>query len=69
VEVRGYVELRTTFSDENTTRTIIVKYFVVNASFPYDLLLGRPSFYRLGAVASTTHMNINSVILQDQDKI
>ena len=40
VEVRGYVELRTTFSDESATRTITIKYIVVNASSAYNLLLG-----------------------------
>jgi len=40
VNVRGYVELRTTFSDENAARTITVKYIVVNASSAYNLLLG-----------------------------
>jgi len=58
VEVRGYLELGTTFSDENTTKTITVKYIVANASFAYNLLLGRPSLNRLGAVASTTHMKM-----------
>ena len=55
MEVQGYVELRTTFADESAARMITIKYIVVNASFPYDLLLGRPSLNKLGAVASTTH--------------
>ena len=58
MEVRGYVELRTTFSDESTARSITIKYIVVNASSAYNLLLGRPSLNRLGAVASTTHMKM-----------
>ena len=56
VEVQGYVESMTTFSNENTARTIIVKYIVINASSAYNRLLGRPFLNRLGAVASTTHM-------------
>jgi len=40
VEIRGYVELRTTFSEDITTRTITIRYIVVNASFAYNLLLG-----------------------------
>jgi len=47
-----------TFSDESTTRTITIKYIVVNASFAYNLLLGQPSLNRLGAVASTAHMKM-----------
>jgi len=58
VEVQGYVALRTTFLDENTTRIITIRYIVVNMPFAYNLLLGRPSLNRLGAVASTTHMRM-----------
>jgi len=48
----------TTFSEESVTRTIIIRYIVVNVSFAYNLLLGRPSLNRLGAVALTAHMKI-----------
>ena len=58
VEVRGYVELRTTFFDESAAMTITIKYIVVNASSAYNLLLGRLSLNRLGAVASTTNMKL-----------
>jgi len=57
-EVRGYLELRTTFFDDSASRTITVKYIVVNTSSVYNLLLGRPSLNRLGAMASTTHMKM-----------
>jgi len=40
VEVRGYIELRTTFSDGTSAKTIDVRYIVVNASSAYNLLLG-----------------------------
>jgi len=43
VEVRGYVELRTTFFDGTLARTIMVKYVLVNTSSSYNLLVGRPS--------------------------
>ena len=58
VEVRGYVNLRTTFSDEHAARTIIIKYIVVNAPSSYNMLLGRPSLNMLGAVVSTTHLKM-----------
>jgi len=58
VEVRGYVELRTTFFDEIAARMITIRYIVVNASSTYNLLLGRPSMNRLGAVASTVHIKM-----------
>jgi len=55
VEVRGYVELRTTFSNDIAARTITIGYIVVNASSTYNLLLRRPCLNKLDAVASTTH--------------
>jgi len=58
VEVLGYDELRTTFSNGIATRTIPIRYIVVNVSSAYNLLLGRPSLNRLGVMASTTHMKM-----------
>ena len=40
MEVRGYIELRTTFSDGTSTKKVTVRYIVVNASSAYNLLLG-----------------------------
>jgi len=48
VEVRGYAELRTTFSDEDAG-TIMVKYIVVNTPSAYNFLLGLLSL-RCGAL-------------------
>ena len=56
--MRGYVELRMTFSDENASRIITVEYIVINTPFAYNLLLGRPFLNRLGAVASIAHMKM-----------
>ena len=58
VEVQGYIELRTTFSNGTLARTITIRYIVVNASSTYNLLLRRPSLKRLGVIASTTHMKM-----------
>ena len=58
VEVQGYIDLRTTFSDEEVTRTIVIRYVVVNTPSAYNLLLGRSSLNRLGAVASMKHMKM-----------
>ena len=57
VEVRGYLELRTTFTDGTVSRTESIRYLVVNASSAYNML-GRPTLNRLGAVASTRHMKM-----------
>jgi len=58
VEVRGYIELRTTFTDGLASRTEKIGYLVVNASSAYNILLGRPTLNRTGVVPSTRHMKV-----------
>jgi len=58
VEVRGYLELRTTFTDGTASRTESIRYLVVNANSAYNILLGRPALNRLRAVASKRHMKL-----------
>ena len=66
VEVRGYLELRTTFTDGEASRTESIRYLVVNANFAYNILLGRPALNRLNAVSSTRHMKMNLPDLSGQ---
>jgi len=58
VEVRGHLELRTTFIDGDASRIVNIRYIVVNAPSAYNILLGRPSLNRTRAVASTRHMKM-----------
>ena len=58
VEVRGYIELRTTFTDGLASRTEKIRYLVVNAPSAYNILLGRPTLNKTGAVPSTRHMKV-----------
>ena len=58
MEVRGYIELRTTFTDEAASRTEKIKYLVVNSPSAYNILLGRPTLNRIGVVPSTRHMKV-----------
>jgi len=58
VEVRRYLELRTTFTDGAASRIKSIRYLLVNASSAYNMLLGRPTLNRLGAVPSTRHMKM-----------
>ena len=58
VEVRGYLELRTTFTDGAASRSESIQYLVVNANSAYNILLGRPTLNRPRAVASTRHMKM-----------
>jgi len=58
VEVRGHLELRTTFTNGVASRTENIRYLVVNAPSAYNILLGRPALNRLRAVASIRHMKM-----------
>jgi len=58
VEVRGYIELRTTFKDGLASRTEKIRYLVVNAPSAYNILVGRPTLNRIEAVPSTRHMKV-----------
>jgi len=66
VEVRGYLKLRTTFTDGTVSRTESIRYLVVNANSAYNILLGRPVLNRLKAVASTRHMKMKLPDLSDR---
>ncbi|XP_068504031.1 uncharacterized protein [Phaseolus vulgaris] len=58
VQVRGHIELRTTFTDGTTSRTTSIRYLAVNAPSAYNILLGRPALNRIRVVASTRHMKM-----------
>ena len=58
VEVRGYIELRTTFTNGLASRTEKIRYLVVNAPSAYNILLRRPTLNKTGAVPSTRHMKV-----------
>ena len=76
VEVRGNLELRTTFTDGTASRTESIRYLVVNANSAYNILLGKPALNRLRAVPSTRHMKMKLpdlsgkviVIMSDQEE-
>ncbi|RZC11950.1 hypothetical protein D0Y65_011948 [Glycine soja] len=51
-----YVHLLTTFLDEKRSKSIRIKYFLVNALTSYNILLGRLSLNELGAIVSTLHL-------------
>jgi len=58
VEVHGYVELSTTFTNNLSSRTTNIRYLVTDAPSAYNILLGRPTLNRLGTVPSTRHMKV-----------
>ena len=58
MEVRGHLELRTTFTDGTASRTENIRYLVVNAPSAYNILLGKPTLNRLRVVSLTRHMKM-----------
>ncbi|XP_068473985.1 uncharacterized protein [Phaseolus vulgaris] len=58
VEVRRYLELGTTFTNGTASRTESIRYLVVKVFSAYNMLLGRPTLNRLGAIPSTRHMKM-----------
>jgi len=56
VGTEGYIELYTTFDEGKTSKTIKIRYLVIDANTSYNILLGRPSINRLGAIMSTLHL-------------
>jgi len=64
VDTKGYINLFTTFGDDSLSKTINVRYLLVNANTSYSILLGRPSINWLKVIISTPHlaMKFHSVI-------
>ncbi|XP_068504415.1 uncharacterized protein [Phaseolus vulgaris] len=58
VEVHGYIELSTTFTDSLSSCTTNIRHLVIDAPSAYNILLGRPALNRLEAVPSTRHMKV-----------
>jgi len=53
VHVRGYITLRNVFGSGKQAKAIKIRYLVINAPNFYNIVIGRPSFNRLGALLST----------------
>ena len=56
VDTKGYIDLFTTFGDDSLSKTINVRYLLVNANTSYNILLERPSINRLKAIVFTPHL-------------
>jgi len=56
VSTHGYIDLDTVFHDGTQTKTIPIRFLVVDAPTSYNVLLGRPSLNTLGVVVSTPHL-------------
>ncbi|XP_027927601.1 uncharacterized protein LOC114184491 [Vigna unguiculata] len=56
VSTRDYIDLHSIFRDGTQTKTIPIRFLIVDAPTSYHVLLGRPSLNTLGAVVSTPHL-------------
>jgi hypothetical protein len=64
VTVRGYVELETIFGIEEATKRVTIKYLLVNSASSCNMIIGRPTLNRLGAIVSTPHLVMKFPISQ-----
>lgn len=51
----GYIHLLTTLEDEKESKSIMIKYLLVDTHTSYNILIGRPSLNELDAINSTPH--------------
>ncbi|XP_057426237.1 uncharacterized protein LOC130719638 [Lotus japonicus] len=58
VFVRGYVELSTVFGEGKNEKAFAIKFLVVQCTSPYNVLIGRPSLNKMGAIISTRHLTV-----------
>jgi len=65
VSTHGYIDLHTVFRDGAQTKTIPIRFLVVDAPTSYNVLLGRPSLNTLGVVVSTPHLAMKFPSLSD----
>jgi len=56
VDTKGYIDLQTMFGRGSVTKTIKIRYLVVDACTSYNALLGRSSLNNLGVIMSTLHL-------------
>jgi len=56
VSTRGYIDLHTVFRERTQTKTIPIRFLIVDAPTSYNVLLGCPSLNTLDAVVSTPHL-------------
>jgi len=56
VETKGYIELYTTFSLNKASKTLRIRYLVIEANTSYNILLGWSSLNKLGAIVSNLHL-------------
>ena len=58
VGTRGYIKLYTTFGEGKMSKTIKIRYLVIDVNTSYNILLGQPSINRFGAIVFIPHLTM-----------
>lgn len=59
MEIKGYVDLMTTFGEGEHADSINIRYLVTDPEFQaYNIIIGRPTFQELGGVFSVAHLTL-----------
>jgi hypothetical protein len=58
VQPVGSIELLVTVGDHPTTKTIMVKFLLIDRPSAYNAILGRTALNDLNAITSTSHLKI-----------
>ncbi|RDX94357.1 hypothetical protein CR513_23277, partial [Mucuna pruriens] len=61
VMIKGIIELETTFGERSHTCTIPILYTMVDVDASYNIIIGRPTLNKLGAVVSTLHVYVSRI--------
>ncbi|RDX86453.1 hypothetical protein CR513_32209, partial [Mucuna pruriens] len=56
VEIRGAIDLRTTFGAGLDVKIVLLRFTVINAQASYNIILGQPTLNQLLAIVSTLHL-------------
>jgi len=56
VGIWGYIDLYTTFGEGKASKTIKIRYLVIDTNTSYNIFLDRQSINRLRAIVSTPHL-------------
>ncbi|KAK1382820.1 hypothetical protein POM88_020555 [Heracleum sosnowskyi] len=58
VPIQGTIDLPTTFGTAPQEVTALVKYYIIDIASSYNVIIGRPTLFFLGAIISTPHMKV-----------
>ena len=58
VPIQGVIELPTTFGTYPREITAFVRYYIIDIASSYNVIIGRPTLFYLGAIISTPHMKV-----------